>query len=66
MPYRPATLARHGVVCAPHYLASQAGLSLLQAGGNAVDAAIAANAVLNVVYPILCGLGGDLFMLIYD
>jgi gamma-glutamyltranspeptidase len=66
VPYRPATLARHGVVCAPHYLASQAGLSLLQAGGNAVDAAIAANAVLNVVYPILCGLGGDLFMLIYD
>lgn len=64
--HRPATLARHGLVSSPHYLASQAGLSILQAGGNAVDAAIAANAVLNVVYPILCGTGGDTFMLIYD
>lgn len=64
--HRPSTLARHGLVSSPHFLASQAGLSLLQAGGNAVDAAIAANAVLNVVYPILCGTGGDLFMLIHD
>jgi len=64
--HRPATLARNGIVCAPHYLAAQAGLRLLQAGGNAVDAAIAASAALNVVYPILCGTGGDLFMLIWD
>ena len=53
-------------LCSPHFLASQAGLRMLEEGGNAVDAAIAANAVLNVVYPILCGTGGDLFMLIYD
>ena len=66
MQHRPATLARHGLVCSPHFLASQAGLRMLEEGGNAVDAAIAANAVLNVVYPILCGTGGDLFMLIYD
>jgi gamma-glutamyltranspeptidase len=64
--HRPATLARHGLVSSPHFLASQAGLRMIEAGGNAVDAAIAANAVLNVVYPILCGTGGDLFMLIYD
>jgi gamma-glutamyltranspeptidase len=62
---RPVTLARQGLVCAPHYLAAQAGLRLLQAGGNAIDAAIAANAVLNVVYPNNCGTGGDLFMLLY-
>src|SRR5579871_4883818 len=64
--HRAVTLARHGVVSAPHYLASGAGLRILQAGGNAVDAAIAANAVLNVAMPIMCGTGGDIFMMIYD
>lgn len=63
---RPVTMTRHGVVCAPHYLAAQAGARILMAGGNAIDAAIAANAVLNVVYPFVCGTGGDLFMLLYD
>lgn len=63
---RQVTMARHGLVSSPHYLASQAGTQILRAGGNAVDAAIAANAVLNVVYPFVCGTGGDLFMLIYD
>jgi gamma-glutamyltranspeptidase/glutathione hydrolase len=62
---RPVTLARQGMVCAPHYLASQAGVRIMQAGGNAIDAAIAANAVLNVVYPNNCGTGGDLFMIVY-
>ena len=64
--HRPETLATHGVVAAPHYLAAQAGLDLIRAGGNAVDAAIAASATLQVVYPQLCGLGGDLFTLLYD
>jgi gamma-glutamyltranspeptidase/glutathione hydrolase len=64
--HRPVTLATHGVVAAPHYLAAQAGLDLLKAGGNALDAAIAASATLQVVYPQLCGLGGDVFMLLYD
>ncbi|WIG57754.1 MAG: gamma-glutamyltransferase [Ktedonobacterales bacterium] len=64
--HRPVTLATHGLVAAPHYLAAQAGLHLLKAGGNAIDAAIAANATLQVVYPQLCGLGGDLFALLYD
>jgi gamma-glutamyltranspeptidase/glutathione hydrolase len=54
------------MVAAPHYLAAQAGLDLLKAGGNAIDAAIAANATLQVVYPHLLGLGGDLFLLMYS
>lgn len=64
--HRPVTLARRGIVAAPHYLAAEAGLDLLKAGGNAVDAAIAASATLQVVYPFVCGLGGDVFMLIHD
>jgi gamma-glutamyltranspeptidase len=63
---RPATLARRGMVCAPHYLAAEAGLDLLKGGGNAMDAAIAASAMLQVVFPFVCGLGGDVFMIIYD
>src|SRR5512142_416676 len=64
--FRAETLATHGVVAAPHALAAQAGLDLLKAGGNAIDAAIAANATLQVVYPFVCGLGGDLFALVWD
>jgi gamma-glutamyltranspeptidase/glutathione hydrolase len=59
-------MAQHGIVAAPHYLAAQAGLDLLKAGGNAIDAAIAANATLQVVYPQLLGLGGDLFILMHS
>ena len=50
-----------GVVAAPHYLASLAGIGVLRDGGSAVDAAIAANLVLAVVWPHMCGPGGDLF-----
>ena len=64
--HRPFTLARRGMVVAPHYLAAEAGLHLLKTGGNAIDAAIAASAMLQVVYPFVCGLGGDVFMVIYD
>jgi gamma-glutamyltranspeptidase len=60
------TLAYQGMVAAPHALASEAGVEVLKAGGSAVDAAIAANAVLNVVYPHMSGIGGDAFWLIYD
>ncbi len=63
---RPATLAYRGMVTSPHTLASQAGVAILQAGGSAVDAAIAAAAVLSVIYPHMTSLGGDAFWLIHD
>jgi gamma-glutamyltranspeptidase len=64
--HRPVTLARRGIVASPHYLASEAGLDILKAGGNAIDATIATSAMLQVVYPFVCGLGGDVFMIIYE
>ena len=51
---------------APHHLAAAAGVDALRAGGSAVDAAIATNAVLAVVTGYMCGLGGDAFWLIWD
>jgi gamma-glutamyltranspeptidase / glutathione hydrolase len=63
---RPATMAMNGMISTPHYLASQAGLRVLREGGNAVDAAIAANAVLTVVMPDNCSIGGDAFFMIWD
>jgi gamma-glutamyltranspeptidase/glutathione hydrolase len=53
-------------VVAPHHLATAAGLGILRAGGSAVDAAIATNAVLAVVFGEACGIGGDAFWLIWD
>ena len=55
-----------GIVVSPHHIASQAGVDVLTEGGNAVDAAIAVNAVLGVVMPDTCGPGGDLFALIHS
>ncbi|WP_036048977.1 gamma-glutamyltransferase [Bradyrhizobium sp. Tv2a-2] len=63
---RPVTLASRGMVTSPHSLASAAGVDVLRAGGSAIDAAIAASAVLAVVYPHMTGLGGDAFWLIHD
>jgi gamma-glutamyltranspeptidase len=65
-PSRPVATSPSGMVVCPHYLASEAGLGILKQGGNAVDAAIATNAALGVVYPHMTGLGGDAFWLIYD
>src|SRR5437016_9920466 len=58
--------ASRGMVACAHYLATQAGLQILAQGGNAIDAAIAANATMTVVYPSTCSAGGDVFMLIWD
>lgn len=63
---RPPTYAPRGVVSTPHSLASAAGLHALRQGGSAVDAAIAANAVLCVAYPHMAGLGGDGFWMLFD
>ena len=64
----PATRNRptRGVIATPHALASSAGRRALEAGGSAVDAAVSAAAVLAVVYPHMCSIGGDLFALVRE
>jgi len=59
-------ISQQGIVATSHALASQTGAQILAQGGSAVDAAIAANAVLGVVEPMMDGIGGDLFMLYWD
>ena len=63
--HRPVSYGRNGMVCAGHPLAAQAGIRLLQQGGNAADAALAVAAALNVVEPHMSGMGGDGFALVY-
>lgn len=63
---RSMVITQRGIVATSHVLASQAGAQVLARGGSAVDAAIAANAVLAVVEPMSCGLGGDLFALHWE
>jgi gamma-glutamyltranspeptidase / glutathione hydrolase len=59
-------ISSRGLVSTEHPLASQAGAMILARGGHAVDAAIAANAVMGVVSPMMCGVGGDLFALVSE
>jgi gamma-glutamyltranspeptidase/glutathione hydrolase len=63
---RSMVISRDGIVAAESPLAAQAGVRILEDGGNAVDAAIAANAAMGVVAPMMNGVGGDLFVMVYD
>src|SRR5258708_4241305 len=63
---RSMVISRNGIVAAESPLAAQAGAKILERGGNAVDAAIATNAMMGVVEPMMNGIGGDLFAIIYD
>lgn len=62
---RSEVMGRHGMVSTSQPLAAQAGLQILKSGGNAVDAAVATAAVLNVVEPYSAGIGGDMFAVVY-
>src|SRR6516162_6215769 len=63
---RSMVVSRNGIVAAESPLAAQAGAQILEKGGNAVYAAIAANAMMGVVEPMMNGIGGDLFAIVYD
>ncbi len=63
---RSTVTCRHGIVCASQPLATLAGVDILRAGGTAIDAAIAANAMLSLVEPMNCGPGGDLFAIVWS
>jgi gamma-glutamyltranspeptidase/glutathione hydrolase len=63
---RSVVIAPHGMVATSHPLATQVGLDVLKQGGNAVDAALAADAALGLMEPMSCGVGGDLYALVWD
>ncbi|MFN9299547.1 MAG: gamma-glutamyltransferase family protein, partial [Acidobacteriota bacterium] len=64
--HRSMIVSKYGIVAAPQFLASQAGARILEQGGNAIDAAIAANAVVGLTQPYVNGIGGDLFAIYHE
>ncbi|MFL5242577.1 MAG: gamma-glutamyltransferase [Gemmataceae bacterium] len=63
---RSVTIAPQGMVATSHPLAAQIGLEILKKGGNAIDAAIATNAAMGLMEPMSCGIGGDLYAIVWD
>ncbi len=63
---RSEVIAQNGMVCSSHPLATQVGVDILKKGGTAADAAIAVNACLGLMEPTGCGVGGDLFAIVWD
>ena len=64
-PFHPV-VSNSGMVVSQNYLSSDIGIEILNQGGNAIDAAIAANAALGLMEPTGCGVGGDLFAIVWD
>src|SRR5437667_2707922 len=63
---RSMVISQYGVVAAEQPIGTRAGVAMLERGGNAIDAAIAANAAMGLVAPMMNGIGGDLFAMVYE
>src|SRR3984957_6799850 len=63
---RSMVISQYGVVAAEQPIAARAGTAVLERGGNAIDAAVGANAAMGLVAPMMDGIGGDLFAMVYD
>jgi len=63
---RSMVISQYGIVAAEHPIGARAGTAVLESGGNAIDAAVAANAAMGLVAPMMNGIGGDLFAIVYD
>jgi gamma-glutamyltranspeptidase / glutathione hydrolase len=63
---RSMVISQYGIVAAEHPIAARAGTAMLESGGDAIDAAVAANAAMGLVAPMMDGIGGDLFAIVYD
>src|ERR1700719_3086633 len=63
---RSMVISQYGIVAAEQPIAARAGTAVLENGGNAIDAAVAANAAMGLVAPMMDGIGGDLFAIVYD